>query len=630
MKTFQRMPGPLFLFCSVVVAWTIVAVGCSTTRHKERADAEVYGILADKSQAVPGASPAFTIEPPEHAFDLDALPMLAEPDESLGDAVTSEAGSVIISLEDALQLATQRNRTYLTEKESLYLQALALTLERHRYTPIFAGGASGVLQRSAGNEVVPSMFNEAMIGAGSVIGQLEQMNGTQADLLRAYANVVEEAGAAAGLDQPRTTLVEERRVAGDMTLGADVLMRGGGRIAAALTTDFMRFLTGAPRTTSGSAFSLAASQPLLRGAGAKVAAERLTQAERDALYALRDFTHYRKEFTVTVCSSYYSVLQQRDVVRNTWSGLENFRMNVKREQAFAEEGLRTQAELGRMVQAQLDNENRYINAVRRYQEELDSFKILLGLSTDAQVVLDDDALVALRDQGLSHPVVSSEDAAAVALAARLDLYNARDQVDDAERRVHVAVNALLPHLDLVGDARVTTRGDNNPERFDFNRMDWSVGLDVDPVFDRKSERNAYRAALIDLERAARRATLAEDTVKLEVRAAWRNLEQARRNYEVALESVRLSERRVEEQHLLAELGQATAQDQVDAQNDLIQSQNNLTAALISHTIARLGFWRDMGILYIGDDGLWKETPLETAAETDDADDTAESGQAASS
>ncbi|HOQ88688.1 MAG TPA: hypothetical protein PLX03_00980, partial [Candidatus Hydrogenedentes bacterium] len=72
------------------------------------------------------------------------------------------------------------------------------------------------------------------------------------------------------------------------------------------------------------------------------------------------------------------------------------------------------------------------------------------------------------------------------------------------------------------------------------------------------------------------------------------------------QSVQLAERRVEEQNLLAELGQATAQDQVDAQNDLIQSQNALTTALISHTVARLSFWKSLGLLYIKPNGLWEE------------------------
>ncbi len=125
-------------------------------------------------------------------------------------------------------------------------------------------------------------------------------------------------------------------------------------------------------------------------------------------------------------------------------------------------------------------------------------------------------------------------------------------------------------------------------------------------FDRKAERNAYRTALIDDERAERDLTLKSDNIKLEVRAAWRDLDQARRNYEIALQSLALNQRRVEEQDLLAELGLGTALDQVDAQNDLTQAQNNLTDALISHTLARLRFWRDMGILFIKPNGQWEE------------------------
>ena len=86
----------------------------------------------------------------------------------------------------------------------------------------------------------------------------------------------------------------------------------------------------------------------------------------------------------------------------------------------------------------------------------------------------------------------------------------------------------------------------------------------------------------------------------------RTLDQAKRNYEISEVGVKIAERRVEEQNLLAELGRAKAQDQVDAQNDLISSKNQLTQALVGHTIARLQFWNNMGILYIKDHGQWEE------------------------
>jgi outer membrane protein TolC len=50
-----------------------------------------------------------------------------------------------------------------------------------------------------------------------------------------------------------------------------------------------------------------------------------------------------------------------------------------------------------------------------------------------------------------------------------------------------------------------------------------------------------------------------------------------------------------------------ALDLVDAQEDLVDAQNQRTAALIDHTVARLRLWRDMGILYIESDGGWAET-----------------------
>ena len=91
-----------------------------------------------------------------------------------------------------------------------------------------------------------------------------------------------------------------------------------------------------------------------------------------------------------------------------------------------------------------------------------------------------------------------------------------------------------------------------------------------------------------------------------MRDSWRTLDQAKRSYEISEIGVKLAERRVEEQDLLAELGRAKAQDQVDAQNALIDSKNQRTQALVTHTIARLQFWNNMGILYIKDNGQWEE------------------------
>ena len=124
--------------------------------------------------------------------------------------------------------------------------------------------------------------------------------------------------------------------------------------------------------------------------------------------------------------------------------------------------------------------------------------------------------------------------------------------------------------------------------------------------DKTADRFAYRSALISRDSAARAVEQQEDEIKLQVRDSWRTLDSAKRNFEISEIGVKLAERRVEEQTLLAELGRSKAQDQVDAQNDLVTSKNQRTKALVDHTIARLQFWNNMGILYIKDRGQWEE------------------------
>lgn len=620
----------------------LVGLGCSTTQYKQRADKEVYSIIEAKSPQVAGLPKDFTIEQDE-SDPLDGLGNDSAAPEFLGEAGQAEAGGQVLSLEDALRIAVTHSRTYQNQKELLYLQALALTLDRHRFAPIFAAGGSAQYNRTTQDvqklngvgeaaQAVPGLISQAgynaslaLSGAPITSGILQELglpgnsqtiaaleavgalSGTPAQLLNDYANLLNEAFTVSGINQPENEIRNERSVSGDTNLGVSILLKGGARIAVGITSNFLRFLTGDPNVQTSSALVASITQPLLRGRGKDVNAEVLTQAERDVLYQLRSFQRFRQEFAVQVASGYYSVLRARDAARNNYQGYLAFQRSVDRERALYEANRTTLTALGRIEQSLLNTENSWVDSVRNYKQALDQYKILLGLSTDSNVILDDSELAELNERGLMHPSLMSEDAVSVALAARLDLYNTRDEKDDSERRIKVAANALLPDLDLVvtGSAN-SVPGDDTFNELDFQRARWSAGFDVDLGLDRKAERNAYRSSLIGYDRAIRELSLAEDSVKLDVREAWRNLDQAKRNYDNRKLALDLAARRVEEQDLRAEIGEAIVLDQVDAQNDYISAQNELTDAIVRHTIARLEFWRDMGILYIKENGQWEE------------------------
>src|SRR5207244_7488100 len=117
--------------------------------------------------------------------------------------------------------------------------------------------------------------------------------------------------------------------------------------------------------------------------------ENLIQAERRLLYDLRDFTRFRKDFSVQIATAYYGVLRSRDTVRNSFLNLQSSRKNAERSRALAQEGRITQSDLGRLEQQELSTESTWIDSVRNYKLALDNFKRQLGISVDAQVVLDD-------------------------------------------------------------------------------------------------------------------------------------------------------------------------------------------------------------------------------------------------
>ncbi|MFO7775167.1 MAG: TolC family protein [Candidatus Hydrogenedentota bacterium] len=602
----QRWSGVGAWMGIAVFSAGIVLGGCTTTHYKESADEEVYSLIEEKQPAVPGMVDDYEIET-DHVPDLESYPVADEAEEFLGDTGQEEVGAAILSLEDALAIAFRNSRTYQNQKESLYLEALGLTLDRHQYTPRFFGGADATLIGDTRDEQRFSAASQAAQSAPGLVEDIGQLAGTPSEVLSRYSQVVESAGRASGLNEPDTVIVDERRVSGGADVGADMLIRGGASIAADLTSNFLTFLTGDPRTATSSALAATIQQPLLRGAGQRIADEALKQAERDLLYALRDFTRFRQEFAVQIATEYYRVLQSRDTARNNWLGYQSFLQGAERQRALAEAGRLTETDLGRSVQAELSAEDSWTGSVLSYRESLDQFKIQLGLSTDADIVLDDTEMEQLRETGLIQPEIAMQEAVDVALASRLDFYTDRDAVEDAARRVDVAVDGLRPRLDAQLAADVPSNpGDDTWDSLDLRRTTWRAGLNFDPALDRKSERNQFRSALINYERALRNLELAEDNIKLDVRRAFRDLEEAERSYEIRNMGVEVNESRVREQELLAEAGRATTLDQIDAQNDLVSARNSLTAALINHTLSRLSFWRDLGLLHIKEDGQWEE------------------------
>jgi len=555
----------LLIKFSVVLLFGSALLGCTNNYYRQDADQESYEAIAEKTDLVPGMSANIGIDE-ERIVDLSGFPTNEDSFEFLDNEAASEVGAHILSLNAALDLAFQHSQEYQTQKEQLYLEALSLTFDRYRYVPVFSARGGTDYQWDAEDQFVADM--QALTGMRT-LGTSEAVN----------ANT---------------------------SLGARYLLKGGGAIAVNLTNNFTRFLTGDISELGTGALIGSFTQPLLRDFGSAIETETLIQAERDLLYRLRDFTRFRKTFAVRVASNYYSVLLNRETARNNYAGLLANNLSLERERAFQAEGLRTLLQVGRLEQSSLQQDLRWTSSITRYKRSLDDFKLLLGLNSDENIALDDNEMILITETGMDSPDLSLEQAMELAVQTRLDLYNGLDRVQDRARKIEVAANELAPGLDLSVVASVPDANNGNLGELDFENALYTTGLDFEIPLDTKLERNNYRRSLIDYEVATRNYLLDMYNIKLDVVDLWRRMNQARKNYEINLTSVEINERRVEEAELRAELGLGDIQDTVDSQNDLTAAQTSLVSSIVDHNIAKLEFWRDLGLLYVDDSGQWEE------------------------
>lgn len=463
----------------------------------------------------------------------------------------SQRGKVTLSLDEALTYAIANSREYQSEKEKLYLTALTLTGERHNFRPNFFGG-------------------------------------TRTDYSRLSDG--------------------ERTGTASSDVGANQALLAGGSLGINIANDLLKYFTGDPRRSAASVLSLNITQPLLRGAGQKIAAERLTQANRNVVYAVRDYTHFQNTFSVEIVNDYFDLLQLKNVIFNEFNNYESRRAN--REYLTAREDRESPEAQGDAEQDELQAKNRYISSITSYRNSLDRFKITLGLPQTTELRLEDNEIDLIRKAGAKSLHLVSQEAFLVALDHRLPLFNQIDRFEDNKRQVAIAANQLKADLNIVGSSSLANDGGaTDYTDFDFKNVRTTVGLQLNLPLDRLRERNNYRATLINFESATRTLGQNFDELRNLLDLRIRELEQFRQTYQIQQNAVVLAKKRVEGNQLRLKAGTVIFRRLSESQDALISAQNAETRALVDYLSARLNLLIDLGVLQTDQKRYWlKENP----------------------
>jgi hypothetical protein len=509
--------------------------GCESPKPaqlKKDLDREMYGMVDSKWRTEFGPRTNYKIQGAESSPDDIKVSRVLPP-------------GTVLSLPQAVAVATDHNRAYQFEKDFLYMEAMDLRLERHKFDLIpFGAGDAGYVKDGA---------DEAVTAGG--------------------------------------------------TIGGEKLLKTGTRIGLGLTAAWVEVLTGNARSGLAGILTVFLDQPLLRGSDPNIVLEDLTQAERNLLYQVRSFSRFRKKFVVMTIEQYYTVLQYYDQAENAKSNYRTLVDVYDHAQKLSEAGRLPRFELEQAMQDKLIASDSVIQAEKNYKQAIDDFKMSLGVPTETQLQLDYNELTILRAVEMKMPSFSEAQAIETALANRLDLANATDAVKDAERKVLVALDNLRPDLRIV--AATEQKRTTDPLTLSKPKDTAFVGLHFDPALDKVPQENAYRLALIIVDQNMRAYEEKMDSVILDVREAYRDLAEAAQRYENQSEQLRLAKQRFDNTMNLLQYMRANTRDVLDAQKDLYRAQDEATAALVNYTIAMLRFYRDVEILQVKPDGMWQ-------------------------
>ena len=570
------------------LAFFLVAVtGCqSPAKYRIAADRAALDIIAQKQKEALGKTGPFGIERPSDilrrrllqdqklpysgpaSLGADRLvPIKHWPEKEYLETTPSMGPGVLIptdsplklSLLQSLQVGAQNSFEYQTEKEKIFQAALELDLEEDAFKNTFIGQMESLLKRD---------------GRGD-----ERLTGT------------ENSG----------------------SIDLSKKLKSGLEFSTAIAVNLANLLTPGKASSLGITADMTISIPLLRGAGRHIVTESLTQAERDVVYAIYEFERFKKTFAVDVARAYLETLKQLDRVKNAGENYRSVIASARRSRRLADAGRIPEIEVDQTVQSELRARDRWISVQLAFQNQLDSFKTLLGLPPDAKIELDRSDLELLLEPAVRMinkitqeekeqpdknilpadapielippdrenpgPLEMDESGAILlALENRLDLKIAEGKIYDAQRAVVAAADATGAELTLFGSAglgenRAIATADREDARLKSETGRYSAWLALDLPFERTAERNKYRNSLIALEQQVREAQQLEDAIKLSIRGKLRDLLQARESLQIQAKSGYVAEKRVKSVNLFLEAGRAQMRDLLEAQEALLSAQN---------------------------------------------------------
>jgi outer membrane protein len=345
-----------------------------------------------------------------------------------------------------------------------------------------------------------------------------------------------------------------------------------------------------PRTSNA---RVVLTQPLLRGFGPNAAHYELRNTQRSRESQERSFELTRQRTAIKATSDFYQVILQRQLLAVARQSLKRGQSLLKASEARLQVGLVSKLDVFRAELQASQAEESMVRAETALENALETFRSTLGLpATDAV----EPEATDLPDIAVTEPLEPIEVLVERGQAARIDLAESRELVDDARRTASLARQNLLPQLDL--NFSMTQLGLGTTYGSAWKSSDRQFNLFLSSSYPLERSAQSANRAEAELGLAGRQRTLRQDQlqIELEIRSAARDLQRLAKSIELQRKAVDIAEQQRELATLRYQRGLASNFDVVDAEGSLVVARSALVGLLTSHRLARYELLRATGSL----------------------------------
>lgn len=294
---------------------------------------------------------------------------------------------------------------------------------------------------------------------------------------------------------------------------------------------------------------------------------------------------------LNVATSYYGIVRDHMLLKVNQRALERSKLLLEAAEAKLKVGMASKMDVFRAEMQVLTAENGVVDAAESLDNTKRRFSLLLGLNLETEFfltsTLEYSPMTPDKDELIQH-----------ALDHRPELYDAYQNIQQAEDRVNIARQNLYPPLDI--SIRYTFSGDGNAfgDSLDLQDTAWGIGVNSSFHLDFANDRASYEQAKLSLNGAMRNFQSKQQDILLEVLQTINSVMQAQARVELQRRSVLQAEKQLELSELRYKKGLSDNLDVIDAEEALSQANSSYYSAIAQHLIAKMKLQQVTGTLQI--------------------------------